>query len=761
MKVPNLLLSLALAVMVAGLWGGYAAAEIGAAGERAGATGAATDQTGETGETGATGDPTARFSAAEAVKDSLVRVEYTLQIDKGDEPSAGGSSFRFLGVGADYTGDASRMLEEERPLEVAGVAIGERQILVPDMLMHPRFVKRIDVCFGDQKVEAKPSALLRDGYAAYLELSAPLKGLRPLTFDASKAGPYLSVMYYKEYGAWTIGVSPLSLSAIITDSGRRMLCNDAPVQLVVAKCGTPVSMIAMSRLPVDDSWKGSPAAWTKVDMTAMQKTLADLEASTGRSILRVQLSFRSPKKDASRARYHRGGGDDESAERNVLGVLLDEKTVLVLVNMPAKTTARLEQITVHGPSAEPVKAAFKGTLKDYGCFVAELSAPLAGAAELCREDVRDLVERLLPAAEIYLQGESRVAYFSHERIIDLQEGWQRRCYASITGDEENVFLFQTDGSLVALPIENRSKVTQNSYRSSRVMTTPVALLREALAELDKSIDPNNIPLTEDQENRIAWLGVEMQPLDRELARANLVSDHSRDGDIGGVVSFVYGNSPAAAAGLKMGDILLRVHGQDQPKPLDVEIEEGYFTQTPFPWDRLDEVPEEYYDRIPQPWPIVENEFNRRLTDIGFGKKFSVELFRDGKVVNLEFDVTESPAHYNSAARFKSEALGLTVREMTYEVRRYFRKTDDEPGVIISAIEPGSKASVAGIKPYEQITDVNDKPVRSVKDFEQLIAGQTELRLAVKRMTTGRVVTVAMQAAGNAEEVKAEEEEDGE
>ena len=53
--------------------------------------------------------------------------------------------------------------------------------------------------------------------------------------------------------------------------------------------------------------------------------------------------------------------------------------------------------------------------------------------------------------------------------------------------------------------------------------------------------------------------------------------------------------------------------------------------------------------------------------------------------------------------------------------------------------------MGGIRPYEIITHVNDKPVTSVTDFEKLIAGQTQLRFAVVRMTIGRLVKLQMPA----------------
>ena len=66
------------------------------------------------------------------------------------------------------------------------------------------------------------------------------------------------------------------------------------------------------------------------------------------------------------------------------------------------------------------------------------------------------------------------------------------------------------------------------------------------------IDPSNVPLTEQEESRLAWVGVELQPLNKELARANNVSKLTRDGQIGALVSYVYPGSPAEKAGVEVG-----------------------------------------------------------------------------------------------------------------------------------------------------------------------------------------------------------------
>jgi hypothetical protein len=258
-----------------------------------------------------------------------------------------------------------------------------------------------------------------------------------------------------------------------------------------------------------------------------------------------------------------------------------------------------------------------------------------------------------------------------------------------------------------------------------------------LGDLEPHIDESNVPLSAEEESRVAWTGVVLQELDEELARVYQVSEQSEDGYVGGIVSFIYPDSPAAQADIRNGDILLRVHVDRLPRPLDIMTEGDYGMN--FPWHQLDEVPEEYFEMIPRPWPSVDNAFNRMLTELGFGTPYRIELFRDGEIAYVELTVLESPSHHDAAPQFENEQVGLTVRPMTYEVRRYFQKDETDPGVLVTRIEPGSKSSVGGIKPYEVILEVNDQPVFSNDDFRAAIAGQNELRLTVDRMKRSRVV----------------------
>jgi serine protease Do len=258
-------------------------------------------------------------------------------------------------------------------------------------------------------------------------------------------------------------------------------------------------------------------------------------------------------------------------------------------------------------------------------------------------------------------------------------------------------------------------------------------------------------LSEEEENRLAWLGVELQALDAKLAQAQKIAHLTNNGESGALVTYVYPGSPAAAAGVEMGDILLRLHVPDQPKPVEVQIEEHHgYSFDDFPWDQLGEISAEYLSQLPKPWPSVNNSFIQTLTDLGFGKPFEAEFWHDGESLRKPFAVVEGPRHYDSAARFKSEAMGVSVRDLTYEVRRYFQKEADEPGVIVAKIEPGQKAAVAGLVPYEIITHVDGEPVADVKAFEKMVSGTGEVKLSVKRKLRGRVVKIQLPETGSSE-----------
>jgi hypothetical protein len=421
-----------------------------------------------------------------------------------------------------------------------------------------------------------------------------------------------------------------------------------------------------------------------------------------------------------------------------------------MAELRPEVTARLERITVEVANGKSATARFSTSLRYYGGFLATLDSPIVDRAPLSGADITSFRALLLPAADVAVRGSTRITHFCRVRFFSFVPGFRGSLYPGREDSPES-FIFDEAGSLIAMPIAMRHNFEGPGPLHDNVPRLLASRdLKTILADLAANTDASNMPLPEESENRLAWLGVELQPLDSDLARANNVSHLTNEGQTGALVSYVYPDSPAAAAGIQAGAVLLRIRIAERPVPIDINLEHEDSFSGNFPWDRLDEVPEQYFDEIPKPWPGADNALNRTLTDIGFGNKFTMEYVQGGKSLTKEFNVTASPIYYDSAPRYQSAPLGVTVRDLTYEVRRYFQREATDPGVIVSKIEPGSRASVAGVRPYEIITHVNDKPVMTAKDFELLTKDQKELRLSVKRMLRGRVIKLSLDGAAKSE-----------
>ena len=452
-----------------------------------------------------------------------------------------------------------------------------------------------------------------------------------------------------------------------------------------------------------------------------------------------------------------GGSDDSEAsdatERDVPGVVVGENRVLVLHTMDAEATSRLEVVTVHPEGGDPVPAKFVATYRHYGAFLVETEKPIAGAVALSKAPVRSRRNQLLYVAEVRVQGEKRLVRSQHARFTSFSEGWRRQIVPEMES-AANQYFFDEEGALVTIPVLRRLPERAQRWRNDEPIALPAEYLAPLLQDPAAHADPAIVPVVADREGRLAWLGVELQPLDRELARVNGVSAFTQDGRSGALVSYVYPGSPAAKAGLEPGLVLLRVHTPDRPKPVDVEGSDDRMSfRASFFEGMGEDVEERFGDMMGfQPWPSIETELNKTLTAIGFGKPITLEYANGGAVKKVELVVEESPVHYEAAPLHKSEPLGFTVKDLTYEVRRHYQldgtpaadgtRTPPVEGVIVSKVERGGRAAVAGLRRFDVVLRVNDAPVTDVAGFAKAIAVPGEIRLGVKDKLKERVVKIA-------------------
>ncbi len=717
------------------------------------------------------------IDALKALGASCVVVEITAKTHQGESPQSDRSSWgSWSGEGSWQNRDWSSLITQERPGEFGGYVLAPDLVLVSDPGLDERFVESIRVRDGDATIDATVDRYFIGQGAMLLRLAAPLGRAKPLSFSPDRPRPYVTGSFYETDGRWVVGTgwsSGGSSGLSVGDDGEARTAGGYGV--VVDATGVPVGALMGNDRPADDSWKGSPLDWPALSLAQHDAAEKKVGETLDASVLRTSLRLRSPRQagDSRMSMAWRGMGNDsgQMTEWHGSSILMDPTTLIVLARLERKDTARLESIRIFTPSGEAVEAEFVGTLRDFGGFVARLKAPAPGTVPVVDSGapLRTLVGPLLLRSEVSVVGETRVRYINRARIPGLVRGWRRQLSPMITAQEERYswmgdgslpsinFLHDLEGRLVAIPLPRRESVAERgtagndrymySSRSMENFLLPIAYAREALAGGSQSLDQDNRPLTEAEENRLAWLGVEFQPLDEDLARANDVVSQSRGGQFGAIVTFIYEGSPAAKAGVEVGDVLLRVTAAGQPKPIEIKIEDGGMYGFDFSamFAQMDQMPVEFMDQIPAPWGNAENALTRTLTDLGFGTPYSVELVREGKVLTKEFNVEEGPAHYESAKRFKSEAGGFTARDLTFEVRRFTQMSPEDPGVVVSKVERGERAAIAGLKPFEIITAIDDKPLRNVGELEAAIAKGGEFKLAVKRLSEGRVVKLRVEA----------------
>jgi serine protease Do len=199
-----------------------------------------------------------------------------------------------------------------------------------------------------------------------------------------------------------------------------------------------------------------------------------------------------------------------------------------------------------------------------------------------------------------------------------------------------------------------------------------------------------------------WLGVMVQPLSEELAQS-----FGLDRVRGALVSEVVKGSPAERGGVKRGDVIVSFDGQ-----------------------AVDE----------------RNDLPKIVAATRVGKTVKVVVFRDGKEHELKVEVSRM-AEEGEQPVAKDDAggkLGLAVSTLNPELARRYGIDPESRGVLVTAIDPGSSAANANLRPGDLIVEVDGREVDSVKAFEAAtgrVAKDTVLRLLVQRRETLFYTTV--------------------
>jgi serine protease Do len=193
--------------------------------------------------------------------------------------------------------------------------------------------------------------------------------------------------------------------------------------------------------------------------------------------------------------------------------------------------------------------------------------------------------------------------------------------------------------------------------------TPINVAKEELPELQEKGKVTR-----------GWLGVLIQKVTPEIAESMELDDPH-----GALVADVMKDGPAAAAGIKVGDVIVEFDGK----------------------------------------PVKDsNELPRMVARTAIGQSVTLKVLRGGKAEMVTVKIGELKEEEVAAASKSMEDFGLTVQPLTPDVAESLGLGEDVKGVVVSAVEPGSPADDAGLRRGDVIVEVNQKPVKDLASYRK-------------------------------------------
>jgi serine protease Do len=170
-----------------------------------------------------------------------------------------------------------------------------------------------------------------------------------------------------------------------------------------------------------------------------------------------------------------------------------------------------------------------------------------------------------------------------------------------------------------------------------------------------------------------------------------------NGTTGAVIAQVTSNSPASRAGLKEGDVVTAVNGQQVQSAGDLQV---------------------------------------AVSEVAPGTKIQLEVQRNGHSDKIDLTVGEYHHDDEVAASASDESghprLGISIADITPDIRQQLNLPSDVQGVAVAQVQPASPAEDAGLSGGNVILELNRQPVKSAEQFrnevKQLPAGKDLLLL---------------------------------
>jgi serine protease Do len=180
------------------------------------------------------------------------------------------------------------------------------------------------------------------------------------------------------------------------------------------------------------------------------------------------------------------------------------------------------------------------------------------------------------------------------------------------------------------------------------------------------------------EVRKAWLGVAFQVLTKDLAKAL-----GLDGRKGVRATQVYPQSPADAAGLEVGDVIVALDGEE----------------------------------IPASYPEDAEIFSAMIRQYKIGSSAALTVIREGVERTMEVEFGSSPKLARELQKYRDDVFDFTARDVALLDRAREKWPVEQRGALVEVVGEGGWAALGQLAVDDLLLAVNGVPVEDAASLE--------------------------------------------
>ncbi len=355
------------------------------------------------------------------------------------------------------------------------------------------------------------------------------------------------------------------------------------------------------------------------------------------------------------------------------GFIIDASGYVVTNNHVVDGAKDIE-VTLTDGSAYPAKVIGTDAKTDLALLKVEAKKPLPFVSFGDSDKMR-IGDWVMAVGNPFGLGGSVTAGIISARGRDIHEGPYDdflQIDAAINQGNSGGPTFSTDGNVIGI---NTAIFSPSGGSVGIGFAIPSSLAKPIIAELKEQghIDRG-------------WLGVAIQPLTPELTQGMGLSS-----DKGALISSIQDNSPAAAAGLKTGDVVTRFGDRAIESPKDL---------------------------------------SRAVAETASGASVPMKVWRDGSEKTITVKIAEMKEEVASAEHSEPsgepsasdtvDQLGATLAPVNDVTRQQFGLSEDAKGVVIADLEQDSALAEQGVRPGDVIERVNDRKIANPADVAKAL-----------------------------------------